>query len=155
MYLLVKWIKSFPPSPIYTKFFAFQFTIFTSCTSSPVYIPTYSHSWHPMSNTTYQKWFHLSLIFQQQLPSSNIVVSSNSNTYELATSNGGGMHFILSDCGNFDFKIKRCKFLDFVKDVTNCRCLGCIFCFRIKEKEKDTFYINFYSTICLSKTFIL
>ena len=26
-------------------------------------------------------------------------------------------------------------------------CLRCIFCFRIKEKEKNTFYINFYSTI--------
>ena len=142
MYLLVQCIKTFPPSHIYTKFFEFQFTIFISCTSSPLYIPTYSPSLHPMSNTTYQKWFHLSLIFQRQLPSSNIVISSNSNPYELATTNGGGMHFIFSEYRNFDFKIKRYKFVGFVKDVTHCRCLGCIFCFRIKDKEKDIFYIN-------------
>ena len=101
------------------------------------------------------KMISLSLIFQRQLPSSNIVVSSNSNPYQLATTNGGGMHFILSDYGNFDFKIKCCKFVGFVKDVTDCRCLGCVFCFRIKDKEKDIFYINFYSIICLSKTFTL
>ena len=101
------------------------------------------------------KMISLSLIFQRQLPSSNIVVSSNSNPYQLATTNGGDMHFILSDYGNFDNKVKRCKFVGCVKDVTDCGCLRCVFCFIIKDKEKDTFYINFYSTICLSKTFIL
>ena len=55
------------------------------------------------------------------------------------------MHFILSDSGNYDFdiKVKRCKFVGFVNDVINCGCLGCIFCFKIKDKEKDTFYTTF------------
>ena len=103
------------------------------------------------------KMISLSLIFQRQLPSSNIVVSSNSNPYQLATTNGGDMHFILSDNGDydFDFKVGCCEFVGFIYDVINHGCLRCVFCFRIKDKEKDTFYINFYSTICLSKTFIL
>ena len=63
------------------------------------------------------------------------------------------LHFILSDCGNFDIKVKRCKFVGFVKDVTDCGCLRCIFCFRIKDKEKEEFYINFYSTIFLKSFF--
>ena len=59
------------------------------------------------------------------------------------------MHFILRDNDNynFDVKVKCYRFVSFVKDVIDCRCLRCVFCFRIKEKEKDTFYINFYSTI--------
>ena len=32
--------------------------------------------------------------------------------------------------------------MGFVNDVIECGCLGCVFYFRIKEKEKDTFYIN-------------
>ena len=32
--------------------------------------------------------------------------------------------------------------MGFVNDVIECRCLGYVFYFRIKEKEKDTFYIN-------------
>ena len=67
------------------------------------------------------------------------------------------MHFILSDNGNYDFdvKVKRCRFVGFVKDVIDCGCLGCVFCFRIKEKERDTFYINFYSTIFLQSCFFI
>ena len=61
------------------------------------------------------------------------------------------MHFILSDNGNYDFdvKVKRCGFVGFVNDVIDGEYLGCVFCFRVKEKEKDTFYINFYSIIFL------
>ena len=60
-----------------------------------------------------------------------------------------GLNFILSDNGNYNFNVKggSCEFVGFVNDVINCGCLGCVFCFRIKEKEKDTFYINFYSII--------
>ena len=67
------------------------------------------------------------------------------------------MHFILSDNGNYDFdiKVKRCRFVGFVKDVIDCGCLGCVFCFRIKKKERDTFYINFYSTIFLQSWFFI
>ena len=63
-----------------------------------------------------------------------------------------GMHFILSDNDNynFDVKVKRCRYVGFVKDVIDCGYLRCVFFFfRIKEKEKDTFYINFYSIIFL------
>ena len=61
----------------------------------------------------------------------------------------GGLYFILSDNSNynFDVKVERCEFVGFVNDVIDYECLRCVFCFRIKEKEKNTFYINFYSTI--------
>ena len=61
----------------------------------------------------------------------------------------GGLHFILSDNGNNNFhdKVGRCGFVSFVNDVIDCGCLRCIFCFIIKEKEEDTFIINFYSII--------
>ena len=67
------------------------------------------------------------------------------------------MHFILSDNDNynFDFKVKRYRFVGFVKYVIDCGCFGCIFCFRIKEEEKDTFYINFYFTIFLQSCFLI
>ena len=54
---------------------------------------------------------------------------------------GGGLHFILSDNSNynFDVKVRRCGFVNFINYIINCECLGCVFCFRIMEKEKDTF----------------
>ena len=69
----------------------------------------------------------------------------------------GGLHFILNDNDNYDFdvKVKCCGFVGFVNDVINCECLGYIFFFRIKEKEKDTFYINIYSIIFLYFIFFL
>ena len=59
--------------------------------------------------------------------------------------------FILSDNGNYDFDVKfeYCEFMGFVNDVIDFECLGCVFCFRIKVKEKDIFYINFYYIIFL------
>ena len=65
------------------------------------------------------------------------------------------LHFILSDNGDYDFDIKvgRWGFMGFVNDMINCGCLECVFCFSIKEKEKDTFYINFYSVIFLQSWF--
>ena len=94
-------------------------------------------------------------MFQQHLPSSNIVVSSNPNLYELVTTKEGGLHFILNDNGNYDFdvKVRRCRFVGFLNDVIDCGCLVCVFYFRIKEKEKDTFYINFYSITFLQSFF--
>ena len=65
---------------------------------------------------------------------------------------GGGLHFILSDNrGNYDFdvQVKCCRFVGFIKDVIDFGFWKCVFYFRIKEKEKDTFYINFYFTIFL------
>ena len=65
------------------------------------------------------------------------------------------MHFILSDNGNYDFGVRdgRCRFVGFINDVIDCECLEYVFCFRIKEKEKDTLYINFYFTIFLQEFF--
>ena len=104
----------------------------------------------PCQLHTNQKLCHLSSIFQQHLPSSNIVASSNANPYELATIKGG-LHFILSDNDNYDFDIKArsCEFVGFANDVIDYGSLECVFCFKIKEKEKYTFYINFYSIIFL------
>ena len=61
----------------------------------------------------------------------------------------GGLHFILNNNDNYDFdvKVRLCGFVCFVIDVVDCGCLGYVFCFKIKEKEKDTFYINFYFII--------
>ena len=107
----------------------------------------------PCQIHTNQKQCHLPSMLRRHLPSSNIVVSSNPNSYELAITKEGTLNFILGVNSNYDFhiKVKLCRFVGFVSDVINCGCLGYVFCFRIKEKEKDTFYINFYSTIFLQK----
>ena len=54
---------------------------------------------------------------------------------------------------NFDVKVGRCEFVGFVNDLIDCGCLRYVFCFRIKEKEKDTFYINFYFIVFLQSVF--
>ena len=41
----------------------------------------------------------------------------------------------------------------FVKAEIDCGCLRCVFCFRNKEKERETFCNNFYSTIFLQLFF--
>ena len=66
-----------------------------------------------------------------------------------------GLHLLLSDNGDYDFDIKvgRCEFMGFVNDVIDCGCLWYVFCFRIKEKENDTFYINFYSITFIQSFF--
>ena len=71
---------------------------------------------------------------------SNIVVLSNPNPYESATNNEGGLHFIFSDSGNYDFDVKlgHCGLLGFVKAMIDYEHLWCVFCFRTKEKEKFT-----------------
>ena len=104
---------------------------------------------------TDKKWCHLPSIFRWHLPSSNIVVSSNPNSYKLATTNEGGLHFILNNNSNYNFDVKvgRCEFVGFVNYLIDCESLRYVFCFRIKEKEKDTFYINFYSIKFLQRFF--
>ena len=113
-----------------------------------IYLPI---AFHVISCQIYtnQKRCHLPLIFRWHLPSSNIIVSSNPILYELTTTKKRDLHFILRDGGNndFDVKVECCGLVDFIKDVIDCVCLTCVFYFRIKEKKKDIFYINFYSTI--------
>ena len=159
-------IKIFPPSYIHTKRFAFQPTIFTFCISIPLYIPTHNPSCHFMSNILRQKLISfLPSIFQKHLHSSNIVIPFNTNSYELATTREGGLHFILSDNSNYDFdiEVKCCGLVSFLKVVIDCGCLESwcgkaisvffFFFFRIKEKDKDKFNINFYSTIFFQSFF--
>ena len=98
----------------------------------------------PCQIHTNKKRCHLPSILRRYLPSSNIVVLFNLNPYELATTKERGLHFLLSDKGNYDFDIKvgRCGFVSFVNDVIEYECLRCVFYFRITEKEKYIFYIN-------------
>ena len=67
------------------------------------------------------------------------------------------LHFILGVNSNYDFHIKArlCRFVGFVNDVINCGCLGYVFCSKIKEKGKDTFYIPFNSIIFLQMFFLI
>ena len=67
----------------------------------------------------------------------------------------GDLHFILSDNSNddFDIKVERCGFEGFINNVIDHECLECIFCFRVKEKEKIIFYVNFYSITFLQSCF--
>ena len=50
----------------------------------------------------------------------------------------GDLRFILSDNSNddFDIKVERCGFEGFINNVIDHECLECVFCFRVKEKEK-------------------
>ena len=72
-----------------------------------------------------KKWCHLPSIFRRHLPSFNIVVSSNPNHMSWLQPRKGGLYFILSDNGNYDFdvKVRRCGFLGFVNDMIDCGCL--------------------------------
>ena len=55
----------------------------------------------------------------------------------------------------FNVKVGRCGSVVFVNDVIDRGYLVCVFVFRIKKKEKDTFYINFYSIIFLQSFYFL
>ena len=61
----------------------------------------------------------------------------------------GGLHFILSDNDNyhFDVKVRRCGFMGFVNDVIDYGYLGCVYCFRNKEKDqkKKLYKLLFYN----------
>ena len=50
----------------------------------------------------------------------------------------GGLHFILSDNGNYNFNVKvGCyRFVGFVNDVIDCGCLGYIFVLKLGRKRK-------------------
>ena len=67
----------------------------------------------------------------------------------------GYLNFILNDNDSYnsDVKVERCRFMGFVNNVIDYRCLEYVFCFRIKEKENDKFDINFYSIIFLQSFF--
>ena len=117
-------------------------SLFSPFTLLPLYIYL-STTLHviPYQIHTDKKQSHLRSIFRQHLPSYN-----------------QGMRaciFILNDNGNYNFniKIRHYGFLDFVNDVIDCGCLEYVFYFIIKNKEKDIFYINFYSITFLQSFF--
>ena len=101
--------------------------------------------------------FTFNLLTNTYLALTYIVVSSNSNLHELATIKEERLAFYIKwqQHYTFDVKVGCCGFVNFVNDVIDCGCLGCVFCFRIKEIEKDIFYINFYSIIFLQSCFVL
>ena len=122
----------------------------------PACMMTYSLSCHLISNTIDQKWFRLPSIFRRHLTLTllSYLIITHMSWLQLRK---GSLHFILSDdSNNYNsyVKVKCCRFVGFVKDVIDCECLRCVFCFRIKEKEKIAFYINFYSTIFLQNCFL-
>ena len=65
----------------------------------------------------------------------------------------GGLYFILSDNGkyNFDVKVERCGFVSFVNYVIDCRCLRYVFCFKItKKRERHILYQLLFYNILLN-----
>ena len=83
-------------------------------------------SFHIKYTQTKNDVIYLQSFNNTYLPSSNIIVPSNPNSYELATTKEGGLHFILNDIGNYDFDVKVgcCTLVGFVNVVINYGCLG-------------------------------
>ena len=155
MFYLVQCFKTISLTHIYTKLFEFQFTIFTSCIFTLLYISTYNLSCHLISQLTKNDFIYLQSFddtYLDLLFLSHLILTRMSWLQPRKS----GMYFILSDNNIYDFdvKVKCYRFMSFVNDVIVCMCLECVFCFRIKEKEKDTFYINFYFTIFLKSCFL-
>ena len=86
-----------------------------------------------MLNSHRQKimFFTFNLLTNTYLALTYIVVSSNSNLHELATIKEERLAFYIKwqQHYNFDVKVECCGFVDFVNDVIDCGCLGCVFCF--------------------------
>ena len=83
-------------------------------------------SFHIKYTQTKNDVIYLQSFNNTYLPSSNIIVPSNPDSYELATTTEGGLHFILNDIGNYNFDVKvgRCTLVGFVNVVINYGCLG-------------------------------
>ena len=149
---MVQCSKTFPLSHKHTKLFAFQFIIFTSYISTPLYIPTHSPSCHLMSNTQTKN----DIIYLQSfddiylVPTINIVVPSNFNAYdyELTTIKEKNLHFILTDSDNYDFEIKIycCGLVSFVKAVIDCGVWNVYFVLELRRKNGHIQYqLLFYN----------
>ena len=119
-------------------------------------LPIALHAIHIKYTQTKNDVIYLQSFDDTYLALTYIVVLSNPNLHELATTKEGRLVFYIKWQWHYDFDVKvgRCGFVDFVNDVIDCGCLTCIFCFRINEIEKDTFYINFYSIIFLQSCFV-
>ena len=149
---MVQCSKTFPLSHKHTKLFAFQFIIFTSYISTPLYIPTHSPSCHLLSNTQTKN----DIIYLQSfddiylVPTINIVVPSNFNAYdyELTTIKEKNLHFILTDSDNYDFEIKIycCGLVSFVKAVIDCGVWNVYFVLELRRKNGHIQYqLLFYN----------
>ena len=123
----------------------FSFIIHTYSLHFNLPFSTHSFSCHPMSNIYKPKndviylwcsddtYLVLTLLF-------HLILTYMSWLQPIK----GGLHFILSDNGNYDFdiKVRRYGFVGFVNDEIDCGCLRCVFCFKTKEKEKDTLLMD-------------
>ena len=100
---------------------------------------------------TDQKRYNLLSIFRQQLPNSNIVSHLILTCMSWLQPRKEALHLILNNNGNYDLgvKVRCCGFVVFVNNVIDYEYLECVFYFRIKEKGKNAFYINFHSIIFL------
>ena len=120
--------------------------IFTSCTFPPLYVPIYNPSCHPMSNTIVQKWFHLSSIFWRHLALTSLSHLILTHTSWLQPRRGVCILYWVTTTAItilMLINVKCCRFVGFVKDVIDFGFLRCVFYFRIKEKEKTHFILNF------------
>ena len=56
----------------------------------------------------------------------------------------GSLYLRVSDNGKYDFDVKigRCEFVDFVNDMIDCGCLVCVFCFKITKIKRKTYSIS-------------
>ena len=119
-----------------------------------LYIPTHNPSFYLMSNTHYTQTKNDAIYFQSF---DDIYLALTLLFHLILTRMSwlqprkGDLYFTLSDNNkyNFDVKVEHCGFVSFVNDVIDYGCLRYVFYFKIKEKEKGIFYINFYSIIFL------
>ena len=147
---MVQYFKTFHPShiPQTSLYFNSPFSPF-ALLSLYIYLPVTLHTIPCQIHKP--KTMHLPLIFRALTLLFHLILPHMS----WLQPRKGDLHFISSDNNNyyFDVKVERCGFMGFINDVIDCGCLGFVFCFRIKEKEKDNFYINFYSIIFLQSFF--
>ena len=122
-----------------------------------IYLPIALHAIHVKYTQTKNDVIYLQFFDDTYLALTYIVVLSNPNPHELGTTNEVRPAFYVKWKQHYDFDVKvgRYGFVDFVHYVIDYGCLRCVFCFRIKEMEKDIFYINFYSIIFLQNCFVL
>ena len=94
LFHLVQCFKTFDPSHIRTKSFCILIKHFHPSYTSKFSLFIYSYS-YPMSNTHRLKTISFTFNILTTLPSSNIVVSSNPNSYKLATTKVGDLVFYI------------------------------------------------------------
>ena len=82
----------------------------------------------------------------------------------MVTTREGGLYFILSDSGNYDFdvEVECCGLVGFLKAVIECGCLGCwygkaisIFVLELRRKRKAHVILTFILQYSSNVVFLL